>query len=80
MPKSLFDIDGYLGSLSAQPTIVSQVDIVSTLSILLGSPTPFGNLGFVIPELFANCRRQALASASGMQSVEWLYRYQCLMF
>lgn len=31
---------------------VSQVDLVPTLSLLLGLPVPFGNLGVVIPELF----------------------------
>jgi phosphatidylinositol glycan class O len=31
---------------------VSQVDIVPTLSLLLGLPIPFGSLGLVIPELF----------------------------
>lgn len=31
---------------------VSQVDIVPTISLLLGLPVPFGSLGLVIPELF----------------------------
>ncbi|EFA77326.1 phosphatidylinositol glycan [Heterostelium album PN500] len=31
---------------------VSQIDLVSTLSLLLGVPIPYGNLGAVIPELF----------------------------
>ncbi|CEQ38709.1 SPOSA6832_00163, partial [Sporobolomyces salmonicolor] len=31
---------------------VSQVDLVPTLSLLLGLPVPFGNLGLPIPELF----------------------------
>ncbi|SGY17773.1 BQ5605_C015g07885 [Microbotryum silenes-dioicae] len=31
---------------------VAQVDLVPTLSLLLGLPTPFGNLGVPIPELF----------------------------
>ncbi|KAM0746783.1 hypothetical protein T439DRAFT_383821 [Meredithblackwellia eburnea MCA 4105] len=31
---------------------VSQVDLVPTISLLLGLPIPFGNLGLVIPELF----------------------------
>lgn len=33
---------------------VPQVDIVPTLSLLLGLPIPFGNLGAVIPQLFFN--------------------------
>ena len=36
----------------ANARAVSQVDIVPTLSLLLGLPVPFGNLGLVIPELF----------------------------
>jgi len=31
---------------------VSQIDLVPTLSLLLGLPVPFGNLGLPIPELF----------------------------
>jgi hypothetical protein len=31
---------------------VAQVDLVPTLSLLLGLPIPFGNLGMVIPQLF----------------------------
>ncbi|GAA5981293.1 hypothetical protein JCM10908_004056 [Rhodotorula pacifica] len=31
---------------------VSQIDLVPTLSLLLGLPIPFGNLGVPIPELF----------------------------
>lgn len=31
---------------------IAQVDLVPTLSLLLGFPIPFGNLGLVIPELF----------------------------
>ena len=31
---------------------VSQIDLVSTLSVLMGVPIPFSNLGSVIPYLF----------------------------
>ena len=31
---------------------IPQIDLVPTLSLLLGLPIPFNNLGFVIPELF----------------------------
>ncbi|KAF9067217.1 hypothetical protein BDP27DRAFT_1329173 [Rhodocollybia butyracea] len=31
---------------------IQQIDLVPTLSLLLGLPIPFGNLGTVIPELF----------------------------
>lgn len=32
---------------------VAQIDLVPTVSLLLGTPIPFGSLGGVIPELFA---------------------------
>jgi phosphatidylinositol glycan class O len=31
---------------------ISQIDIVPTISMLLGAPIPFGSLGMIIPELF----------------------------
>ncbi|XP_064621054.1 GPI ethanolamine phosphate transferase 3-like [Lineus longissimus] len=34
---------------------LSQVDLVPTLSLLLGIPIPFSNLGVVIPEMFNHC-------------------------
>ncbi|EGC39640.1 hypothetical protein DICPUDRAFT_147575 [Dictyostelium purpureum] len=34
------------------PRDISQIDLVSTLSLLLGVPIPFGNLGSIIPEVF----------------------------
>lgn len=33
--------------------VVPQIDLVPTLSLLLGLPIPFGNLGSILPELFA---------------------------
>ncbi|BGP12429.1 hypothetical protein JCM10213_007005 [Rhodosporidiobolus nylandii] len=38
--------------LSAPSRSVAQIDLVPTLSLLLGLPVPFGNLGLPIPELF----------------------------
>ncbi|GAA6002782.1 hypothetical protein JCM10207_007675 [Rhodosporidiobolus poonsookiae] len=38
--------------LSAPSRAVSQIDLVPTLSLLLGLPIPFGSLGVPIPELF----------------------------
>lgn len=32
---------------------VAQIDLVPTVSLLLGTPIPFGSLGGVIPELFS---------------------------
>jgi phosphatidylinositol glycan class O len=31
---------------------IPQIDIVPTISLLLGMPIPFGNIGKLIPELF----------------------------
>ena len=41
---------------------VEQVDFCPTLSVLLGLPIPFGNLGKVIPEVFAPLSIQELTS------------------
>ncbi|BGP28529.1 mannose-ethanolamine phosphotransferase gpi13 [Rhodotorula toruloides] len=38
--------------LSQATRSVSQIDLVPTISLLLGLPIPFGNLGLPIPELF----------------------------
>ncbi|GAM25636.1 hypothetical protein SAMD00019534_088110 [Acytostelium subglobosum LB1] len=35
-----------------QTKSISQIDLVSTISLLLGVPIPYGNLGSIIPELF----------------------------
>ncbi|PFX20099.1 GPI ethanolamine phosphate transferase 3 [Stylophora pistillata] len=47
---------------------VSQIDLVPTLSLLLGLPIPFGNLGTIIPELF--CHRSTLDILSNQTSSE----------
>jgi phosphatidylinositol glycan class O len=46
-PQKLFS-----RSQAATEHVVSQTDIVPTLSLLLGLPIPFSNLGIVIPSLF----------------------------
>ena len=46
---------------------VSQIDLVPTLSLLLGLPIPFNNLGSVIPELF-------LSAKDPQQSIRQLLR------
>jgi len=43
---------------------VSQIDLVPTLSLLLGLPIPFGNLGLPIPELFYRQSELPVAPAS----------------
>jgi hypothetical protein len=52
--------------LESNPVTVAQVDLVPTLSLLLGTPIPFANLGFVIPELFSHMPRRSLNIASGL--------------
>jgi phosphatidylinositol glycan class O len=36
---------------------ISQIDLVPTVSLLLGIPIPFSSLGAAIPELFIDCQR-----------------------
>ncbi|KAK7116395.1 GPI ethanolamine phosphate transferase 3-like [Littorina saxatilis] len=38
-----------------KPQVIQQTDLVPTLSLLLGLPIPFSNLGMVIPDLFNHC-------------------------
>ena len=42
-----------------EPRTVSQVDFVPTISLLLGLPIPFSNLGNIIPELFTTLPRHS---------------------
>jgi phosphatidylinositol glycan class O len=35
---------------------ISQIDIVPTISMLLGAPIPYGSLGMIIPDLFWNSK------------------------
>ncbi|GAA5988577.1 hypothetical protein JCM5350_004460 [Sporobolomyces pararoseus] len=46
-----FSLDWTAKTLSTHRS-VGQIDLVPTLSLLLGLPVPFGNLGLPIPELF----------------------------
>ncbi|KAL8611893.1 hypothetical protein ACOMHN_033638 [Nucella lapillus] len=38
-----------------KPKVVQQTDLVPTISLLLGVPIPFSNLGTIIPDLFTHC-------------------------
>ena len=40
----------------ATPRVVPQVDLLPSLSLILGVPIPFGSLGSILPELFATDR------------------------
>ena len=52
-PKKLF-----FHPQEATEQVVAQTDIVPTLSLLLGLPVPFSNLGIIIPSLFEEARSQ----------------------
>ncbi|OCH92351.1 hypothetical protein OBBRIDRAFT_886297 [Obba rivulosa] len=51
IPVSLAPTRFFPGA-SAPHRVVQQIDLVPTLSLLLGLPIPFNNLGTIIPELF----------------------------
>ena len=56
---------------------IPQIDIVPTLSLLLGLPIPFNNLGFIIPELFQrDSDLQAAMEANTRQIKTYLDRYR----
>ena len=43
---------------------IDQIDLVPTISLLLGLPVPFSNLGFIIPEVFADRDHLSLVNAA----------------
>jgi len=56
---------------------IAQIDLVPTLSLLLGLPIPFNNLGFVIPELFQRGSDfQAAMEANTRQIKTYLDEYR----
>jgi phosphatidylinositol glycan class O len=48
---------------------VNQIDLVPTLSLLLGIPIPFGNLGAAIPELFFRMDSSSQAETDPMRDI-----------
>ncbi|TPX39449.1 hypothetical protein SeMB42_g04213 [Synchytrium endobioticum] len=56
---------------AAEYTSIAQVDLVPTLSLLLGIPIPFGNLGSVIPELLLSGDDPLLNVVNGMRLNAW---------
>ncbi|KAG0262209.1 mannose-ethanolamine phosphotransferase gpi13 [Actinomortierella ambigua] len=48
---------------------ITQIDLVPTLSLLLGLPIPFNNLGHVIPELFLTGSSPEMALRSLLQAL-----------
>jgi phosphatidylinositol glycan class O len=55
---------------------VQQIDLVPTLSLLLGLPIPFNNLGTVIPELFAGNDLEMALMANSAQVGAYLDAYR----
>ncbi|KAH7886549.1 hypothetical protein F5I97DRAFT_1004935 [Phlebopus sp. FC_14] len=64
LPESVLEKMVFPGERVAQ-RYIQQIDLVPTLSLLLGLPIPFNNLGSVIPELFN--RRVEGGSGSGVR-------------
>lgn len=49
---------------------VNQIDLVPTVSLLLGLPIPYNNLGFPIDEAFGNDKDLALASFKTLRQIQ----------
>lgn len=49
---------------------VNQIDLVPTISFMLGLPIPFNNLGFPIDEVFANEKDLSLATFKTLQQIQ----------
>jgi len=56
---------------------VNQIDLVPTVSLLLGIPIPFNNLGSVIPECFASdmARLETATKANAQQIMRYISEY-----
>ena len=86
IPLSAFDSGTISPSLMRRATYpgaqvphrsISQIDIVPTISLLLGLPIPFNNLGFIIPELFQRgSDLQTAMEANTRQIKTYLDRYR----
>lgn len=69
--KDAYDIDDK----GANYKHVNQIDLVPTISLLLGLPVPFNNLGFPIDEAFGNAKE---ALAAGKLTIEQIKRFRDL--
>lgn len=76
VPDGLLQYRTFPGA-QARHRSIQQIDIVPTISLLLGLPIPFNNLGAVIPELFwrGNLLETALQINAG-QIMSYLNRYR----
>jgi len=63
-------------SLIKQPRLVRQIDLVPTLSLLLGIPIPFSSMGKIIPEFFDHGNHLLTAFLlNSMQVINYLLIY-----
>ncbi len=63
-------INRSIDQLLASPRLVKQIDLVPTLSLLLGIPIPFSNVGKIIPEMFLGAGRANTANAFMVNSLQ----------
>ncbi|KAH3757052.1 GPI ethanolamine phosphate transferase 3 [Pelomyxa schiedti] len=54
---------------------IKQVDLVPTLSFLLGVPIPYGNIGSVIPELFPSEMLPKILTMNSWQVNRYIHQY-----
>ncbi|KAK0441449.1 hypothetical protein EV421DRAFT_1904903 [Armillaria borealis] len=74
LPSGLLQYTTFPGA-SLPHRSVQQIDLLPTLSLLLGLPIPFNNLGSVIPELFwRNSKGTELSQALQLNAAQ-IYRY-----
>lgn len=64
---------------SHAPTQINQIDLVPTLSLLLGLPIPFNNLGTVIPSLFPAADLSRALEANAVQVKRYIDHYDGAM-
>lgn len=67
-PLPQMRIDGY--------PVISQIDLLPTISLLLGTPIPFSNLGVLIEELFEISSLEIARKLNVMQVVRYVSSYK----
>ncbi|KAI9188906.1 mannose-ethanolamine phosphotransferase gpi13 [Blastocladiella emersonii ATCC 22665] len=70
--QDVFADRGRVGTLD-DPVAVNQIDLVPTLSLLLGLPIPMENLGTVIPDLFTDAKTALQVNAAQVRRYLDLY-------
>ena len=69
LPKDVRPVSTFPGS-TAPLRRINQIDLTSTISLMLGIPIPFNNLGSVIPECFADLETLAQASRLNAEQIQ----------